>query len=75
MLVLNSVWLGPIWLAMNCCKVKQGSPLEAPGQGLSAVGMILISSSLAAAVYWMELLSIPESTSRKRANFVNEMHL
>ena len=48
-LVLNSVRLGPICLAMNCCKVKQGSPLEAPGQGLSAIGMILISSSLAAA--------------------------
>ena len=73
MLVLNSVRLGPIWLAMNCCKVKQGSPLEAPGQGLSAVGMILISP--AAAAYWTELLSVTESTSSKTASFVNEMHL
>ena len=48
--------------------------MEAPGQGLSAVGMILISSSLAAAAYWMELLSV-KSTSSKRANFVDEMHL
>ena len=50
--------------------------MEAPGQGLSAVGMILISSSLAAAAYWTELLGVTvKSTSSKRANFVDEIHL
>ena len=52
-------------------KVKQGSPLDVSGQGLSGVGMILISSTLAVA-YWTELL---KSTSSKIVSFVNKMHL
>ena len=61
-----------VWLAANCCKVKQGSPLEAPGQGLSAVGMILISSELAEATHWIELF---DSTSSKTVRFANKIRL
>ena len=62
--------LKAVWLAVYCFKVKQGSPLEAPGHGLSAVGMMLISSLDAA--YWTELL---EGTSNKTTSCANTMTL
>ena len=51
-------------LAMYCSRVKQGSPVNSPGQGLSGVGMMLNMSQLA---YWTVLF--------KRNNIVNKIHL
>ena len=53
-------------MSQYCCRVKQCSPLAAPGQGLSGVGMMLILSQL---TYRTVL-----SKSNKTVNLVSKRH-
>ena len=41
--ISNVTLLLRLGLAMYCCRVKQSSPMDLPGQGLSGVGIKLVA--------------------------------
>ena len=55
-------------LAMYCCRVKQGCPLIALGQEVSAVGMILILSHLA---YWTVVFKRSKIVSFEKKMYIS----